>query len=757
MATIGELVADGSSSPMQSALLTLQDSSQPRPSVGEPDALSAKVEFFKRVETRFKRCKSFESTAQARYKEDTRFATGDSDNNWQWDSNMINERTLEKKPCLTINKTRQHNLQIVNDARQNKPGIKMRPSGGKASFKAAEAITGIARYIEYQSKAQQIYDDAMKTLVDGGVGYWRVVTDYSFGDFSEQDIRIKHIANPLNVYVDPDDTTPDKSELNFAFIFEMNDEDTTKQKFPQWNKEDGVQTLEISPESPFMDGTGVVVCEYYERTWTDERLFRNEKGVVFKESELNDEQIDLFESLGLPQRNIRTPIVTWYLIAGRSILDSRVIPCKYVPVVQICAEEVRIGTDFDRKSHTRYLKDAARMYNYWSSSAVEYGALQTKTPWVGAAEAFEGHEDMWAVANTKNPAFLPYNGYDEAGKIIPPPMRVAPPMSAPVALDGMKIAQMELMMASGQYDNTMGQQGNERTGKAINARQRQGDNATYHYIDALARGVQLTGRIILSMLPFIYDTKRILMMLAMDDSSQPLQIDPAQTEAYKENLDVQGKVIERILNPKVGFYEVQADTGPGYATQRQEAFDSMALILTQNPAMAALIGDIMLRAGDFPMADEAAERLKRMVPKEALGEGPSASEKALQMQIQTMQGTIQALMDQLVIGESKLVRQGEKSGIEKYNAFTQRIKVILDSEKTAAELKMEFVSMMNDFMMESAKTTAAMDQTNMADGTPPKPLPAPVAEERPLGLDGGMVGQRFMSSSKPIIPNAMGG
>jgi hypothetical protein len=691
--------------------------------------------FFVELEARFTRCTAFESEARQRFVNDFKFANADSENNWQWEDALRQDRELEEKPYLTINKTRQHNLQIINDARQNKPGIAMRPTGGGASYKAAEAIGGITRYIEYHSNAQRIYDAAMKMLVDGGVGYWRVITDYCTPDSFDQDIRLKSIADPLCVFIDPDAREPDRSDMNFAFIFESKNKDEAAKLYPEYQPgSDGGFNIPM-PDSPLMSSDDVVISEYFRRIWQQDTLYRMPNGQTIRASTLQEEGLALLDGDSeILKRPILVPIVEWYLVVGRTLVDAKVIPGKYVPVVQICAEEIRIEGKLDRKSHTRALKDPQRMYNYWASSAVEYGALQTKSPWVGPAAAFEGHDTVWDSANTENRAYLPYNQYDDQGQKLDPPQRVAPPMSAPVALEGMKISQLEMMLVSGQYQNEMGQQGNERTGAAINARQRQGDNATYHYIDALAIGLTYTGKIILDMLPVIYDTERIIMILGKDQQSKELKINPEQKQAYTEKMDSEGKPTEATLNPKVGLYEVQADVGPGYATQRQEAFNAFSLILTQNPTMAAIIGDIMLRAGDFPLADEAAERLRRLVPKEALGEGPSKQESILQQQVQTMQGTIQALMDQLVIAESKLVRQAEKTGVEKYKALTERLKAILDSEKSADEVKLEVLSLLSTILGASAQTEASPDEPQRASDP-----------TRPLGNDGGMLGQRFMS------------
>jgi hypothetical protein len=241
----------------------------------------------------------------------------------------------------------------------------------------------------------------------------------------------------------------------------------------------------------------------------------------------------------------------------------------------------------------------------------------------------------------------------------------------------MEVANVEMQMVSGQYENQMGQQGNERTGKAIAERQRQGDRATYHFIDHLAIAIRQVGKIILDLVPKVYDTNRIIMILAENNESLEVKLDPQLQQAHMLELNENNEVIGRVLNPGIGNYEVMADVGPGYATRREEAFNALTLILTQNPGLTSVIGDIMFRAGDFPMAEEAAERLKRMVPPQALGQGPSQNEQMLGMQLQQMQQALQATMDELAKEKGKSQARLEKREVEVYDAITKRLDILL--------------------------------------------------------------------------------
>ena len=252
-------------------------------------------------------------------------------------------------------------------------------------------------------------------------------------------------------------------------------------------------------------------------------------------------------------------------------------------------------------------------------------------------QRFEGLERYWNNANTETLPYLPWNHMDDAGQPIPEPKKVAAPVTHSAAMEGMKVAQMELMMASGQYQSQFGENENAKSGIAIQTRQRQGDNATYHYIDHLAQAIEFTGRQLIDLIPKIYDTKRVIKIMAEDGSQTEVNIDP-DGPAYEQRVNGQPAseeqvkqaqadpalkdTIETIFNPNIGKYDVEADIGPAFATRRQEAFAAMTDIAKQNPEFMKIGGDLYFRQADFPLADELADRFKRSIPPAILGEAP---------------------------------------------------------------------------------------------------------------------------------------
>jgi hypothetical protein len=231
-------------------------------------------------------------------------------------------------------------------------------------------------------------------------------------------------------------------------------------------------------------------------------------------------------------------------------------------------------------------------------------------------------------------------------------------------------------MTSGQYGQMAAEPGNERTGKALQERDRQGDRATFHYKDGLARALQYTGKIILDLLPAIYDTQRMMTLVDEENQNFSLRIDPDARQEYLQKAS--GETVERILSPiLLDGYDVQASAGPSFETLRQEAFDAISVILTQSPQLISLVGDLMFRAADFPLADEIATRLRRMVPPEALGQGPTPKEQQMQMEIQRLQGLLQNAVIENIDAKLRLRGKDEKRETDIYKAGTERIKAIM--------------------------------------------------------------------------------
>jgi hypothetical protein len=273
----------------------------------------------------------------------------------------------------------------------------------------------------------------------------------------------------------------------------------------------------------------------------------------------------------------------------------------------------------------------------------------------------------------------------------------------------MQISQNEMMLVSGQYADMMGDKSNERSAKAINERQRQGDTSTYHFIDNLAVAIRRVGKIFIEVAPKIYTAERTLRIMGEDGKEFELEINPNAAAAFEKHQMHNSQTVQRVvLNPTVGEYEVEADVGPEYGTKREETFNALTLILTQAPQLTPIIGDLLMRSSDFHLADEAAARMRRMVPPQALGEGPSMTEMQLTQQVATLTELLQKTMEEHSRDKLKIKSQDARRDVDVFKAFTDRLKVFLDAKSAAAQAAVdpqEIKSLVDEAMHEALGLT----------------------------------------------------
>jgi Phage P22-like portal protein len=721
----------------------------PRPKSGDAAIL-------REAKERFERCKDWETAARDHALYDVKFANGDSLNLWQWDTNVRSERG--SRPTLTYNQVRQHNLQVINDARQNKAQIKVTPTGGRATYEAAQVFSGIIRRIEYVSKAVDAYTTAIYHQVESGIGYVRVETDYVDEQSFDLDLFIRRVKDPCSVYMDPDCDLYDKSDANFAFVFT----DMARDRYEEeYGEEDNPAPATLDHTDGWNDKDHVRVAEYWRRNINNAKIHQLSDGTVVREDEIPDDLREQIEAMIVNTREVAEPEIEWFKLAGDKVIERKDWLGKYIPIVPFIGEETVIDGVMDRKGHTRSQIDAQRIYNYWASAAVEQVALQTKSPYVARVDAITGREEQWSTANLKNWSVLVYNGVDEQGQPIPRPEREPPPQMAQAYIQGMTIARQDLMSVTGQYQAELGMPSNERSGIAIQQRQRQGDTATYHYIDNQAKAIRQVGRILIDLIPKIYDTRRVVMTLAEDGDENQVMVDPQAQESHQfvapgpngqpqplspgdaqklqDNPELPDPRI--IFNPNVGTYDVEADVGPAYGTQRQEAANAFSQIMAQNPAAFQVVGDFWAENSDFPGAQELADRLKRGLPPQYRA-GPDPQVQAITQQAQQMQQQAQQLLQkadaeiatlkaQIVHQQTLLQDKGQdlaiKShsvAIDDYEAETKRLQALggIDPMSLQIVVRQLLRDMMQTDIVPMLHEHAATEGALQAAAAPPVPM-----------------------------------
>ena len=615
-------------------------------------------------------------------KADMRFLAATPDDPWQWEEATINARKLAQRPMLTINKMPQHVRQVTNDIRQNRPSIRFRPADSKADVEVADILMGVVRHIEANSDADVAYDTCADHQVAAGTGYIRVLADYVSEDSFDQDIFIRQIDDPLKVIDDPDALDPAGADRKWCFIEDSLTEEEFKRQFPKAEPIDW--QFDTKGSDWFTHDKKVRIAEYFEVCYRDKKLHLWANGATSFEGDPMPPGVYMGEQ-PIKSRTARQSYVKWRKINGKEVLEESEFPCKYIPIARAWGNHYIIDGKVYVYGIVRNAKDSQRMYNVAQSAIVERVMQAPKAPWIAAGDAIEGHEKVWRTANTGNHAFLPWNHADSEGNTIPKPERVQPAKVEPGLSQIAQGAADDIKAETGQYDASLGARSNETSGKAIMARQREGDMATYHYVDNLARAVRHIGRIILDMIPRIYDTQRVARILGEDGSPSNATLDPSRPEAITEYEDEKGK-IQRIFNPNVGTYDVYTTTGPSFTTRRQEAVEAMSQMTQANPQLWQVIGDLMVKNMDWPGAEDMAKRLKTVLlpqvqeaDKEDAPQIPPEVQQALeqmQQQMQAMQEAGAQLQQENAELKASKELEFKKLLIDSYAKETDRIKAL---------------------------------------------------------------------------------
>jgi hypothetical protein len=624
--------------------------------------------------------------------DDLKFYAGSPDNHWQWPADVLATRgavqgqTINARPCLTINKLPQHVRQVTNDQRQNRPGAKVIPVDDNADVEVADIFNGMIRHIEYISDADVAYDTACENQVAYGEGYIRLLTEYCEDNTFDQDIKIGRIRNSFSVYMDPTIQDPTGADAKYCFITE----DITKEEFERMYPDAApittLQSLGVGDQSisNWLNEDTIRIADYYYIDYDRATLNLYPGNQTAFAGTPEDKELKAFYGKPLKSRESDRPKVRYCKINGYEILEQRDWAGKYIPVIRIVGNEFEVDGRLYVSGLVRNAKDAQRMYNYWVSQEAEMLALAPKAPFIGYGGQFEGYENQWKTANTTNWPYLEVNPdvTDGQGAILPLPQRAQPPMASSGLLQAKAGASEDIKSTTGQYNASLGMGSNERSGRAILARQREGDVGTYHYGDNLARGVKHIARQLIDLIPKIYDTQRIARVIGEDGETKMVKINPDQPQPVNKIVDQQGIVIEKIYNPSIGKYDVVATTGPGYATKRQEALEAMAQLLQGNPQLWAVAGDLFIKNMDWPGAQEMSKRFAKTIDPKFLSDGEDdPALQAAQQQIQAMGQEMEAMHGMIQnVGKSMEMQEQERKDFEAqvkmYEAETKRIATV---------------------------------------------------------------------------------
>ena len=510
----------------------------------------------------------------------------------QWDARDLQKR--KGRITVTVNRCPQFVKQITGEMRQNKPAIRVLPVDDRTDPKLAEVYSAIIRHIESQSDAHRIYAKAGEQAVIGGLGWFRILTDYARADSFDQELQVKAVRNPMSVVIDPGAIEPTRCDMGWAIVSELIPEAAFKAKYPKAK----VAGFDGEEYERWKSDEKIRVAEYWVREEVERELLLLTDGSTRYGDELTDDDLVILQAagLGIAKRRQSTGYkVKCLKITGVEVLETFEWAGSYIPLIPVIGEEIEVGDEIFRHGLVYPMMDSQRGYNFARSAMLETAASQPKAPFLVTTEMVKNHQNDWSKLNEGNPAVLPY---DPDPKAPQGPQRLSPPNFAAAWYQEALTADGDMKATTGIYDASLGKQSNETSGRAIMARDQQGETASYVYVDNLSAAIRHAGRILIEMIPQIYTGERIIRIMGEDGA----------IEGYSRINTIlpDGTVFNDI---SVGQFDLEVTTGPAFATKRMEAADKMMALVQSVPAIGQIGADMIVKALDMPYGDKLADRL----------------------------------------------------------------------------------------------------------------------------------------------------
>lgn len=602
--------------------------------------------------------------------DDKKFSAGE-----QWDPIVLEQR--KGLPCLVINSIPQFTAQLVGDWREGRKAVKVVPSNDEDTD-VASVRGDLIRAIEMQSRADRVYDSSFESLIQCGDGAFRISVEYARDDVFDQDIFIRPIEDCLSVVWDRFSVDPTGRDAKRVFVDDRMPKKEFEAKWPgctpdQLSSNDGL----LTETNGWVDDHSYRVTEYWRLIERQRLLALFENGKIFEVNKENMEELVAQYGRPIKTRLSWCSYAQMHLVTGFAILSG---PYEYrlnrLPIIRMSGRVVNIAGRRIRYGLVRFMKDPVRLKNFWRSVAAEQLGYAPKAQWIAPESAVEGREEVFRKAHLTRDPLIVYNDGAEA-----PPTRLDPPAPQAALLNEAQVNAQDMKDVTGIHDASLGIRSNETSGRAIQARQREGDIASLTFYDNANGAVLEGGDVINQLIPQIYDGTRTIRGIGEDETMKFQRInDPMDPDA---------------IDLSVGMFDVALSTGTSYTTRRVEAAQAMMDAIQVWPQLMSVAGDLVAKAQDWPGADKLAERLKKTIPPHFLEEGeegggidPQMLEE-LQMQLQQLQMENQQLKTDKTIDFKKLE-------IDSYNAETNRIKALSDHEVDANQMEMDAIAMILD-------------------------------------------------------------
>jgi hypothetical protein len=566
------------------------------------------------IRKRFVSCENAERDLRQMAQDDVKFAFVAGS---QWDGHLGQYRG--SRPKYEFNKLRPTIKQVINDNRKNTPAIKVRATedGDK---ELADIRQGLIKNIESRSRADEVYDWGALYAITGGFGCWTIATQYADDGSFDQDIVIKRIQNPFSVWFDPAARELDRRDARFAFVENRMTKADFKAKYPKAEVKNFDSPGAVAGDhlDDWFGQDYVRIAEYWYKSAEKKTIHQLSDGRVVEAEEWDPVAEDAANPPISPQtgqpvtppvtivqsREVTVDKVKMEIISGAEVLEGPTDWAgKFIPIVPVWGDFINVDGRDEWYGMVRHSRDSQTLYNYNRSNTVEVIANQPRAPWLYTPKQIEGFETQWQGMARDNAIGLPYNpDADVPGGA---PTRSAPPAFPSALVNAAQLDADDIKATTGVYDASLGAQGNETSGRAIQSRQRQTDTTTFDYSDNITRAIQYTGEIVNDLIPHIYDTERQIRILGDDGAEDFIRVNRPVFD-----MESQKWVKENDLSQ--GRYDITVTTGPNYATQRMETLDAMMQLVQAGGPLQPLAFYLAIKNMDVAGVDDILEGARKM-------------------------------------------------------------------------------------------------------------------------------------------------
>lgn len=636
-----------------------------------------------------------------RGKDDMNFTLRD-----QWSAVERSEFSRLFKPAMTFNKLYDTCKKVAGEQRKNKPDLMVRSLTGKADQKQIDLRADLVRTISYQSQNDLVYQTAFKQALMMGYGAFEICLEYENPRSFKQIITYEMIPDVTRTSFDPTSLKPHKGDGNFCARQYLYTKDEFYATYPNI-----LNAVSYSDPRSLLDfqwetRDTIVVCKYTRKEWYPLKVLLLTDGTSVTEEEWLEMQKDIELRIKIAETSqivgdiIRKSIpevhgermskdyrIRQYMLTQNQIIKFTDWPSKYLPLIFVDGDSNFINGQQYTRSFIHEAKDAQKFVNYVGSEIAAEIKNRRREQWIGTPDNIIGNEQLW-----RNPEL-------QSGILIakPDPKTGAMPQKLPpwdlsqALLQQFQRGCQDMREILG-FSETEALQGRDMSGKARRERKLEGSMSAYVWFDNLNQALEQGGRVVLDLLPVIAGEQERHMIISKADG---------RTESITLNKVVgeneQGVLLrENTLDDD--DYDIEIDTGPSFAVQKDIALEFFQETLQTNPQTFPLIADLWAKNLDIQYMPQIAERFKTLVPPQILAqeEGkqlppqpPSPQEQLAQAQLQQQQQMLAMNQQKMQMEEQALLERAEELRIRKEKHMLDQAEMILKAQEMNSKMGLE--------------------------------------------------------------------